>query len=92
MGATVTKPWEEKWRALPGSELVLPEGSIEFHPSGKPPREGITELAAEAPAMWRWIAKREFDADDPCCLDCGSGGEHEPDCEWLRIAKAIGYR
>lgn len=50
-------------------------------------------LAAEAPAMWRMIAKWQTAHHE--CLECGDGdgdNEHTEDCEFLRIAKAIGYR
>lgn len=62
--------------------------------------ESDASIVDEAPAMWRLLAAHEWGGrstgQDRMCLACGmlaiDGKLHAPDCEWLRIAKAIGYR
>lgn len=98
------KPWEETWRLdSPGGDdlpivLVGEDASDSglFGEDAWPVRASDVaraRLAAESPAMWRMIAKWQTAHHE--CLECGDGdgdNEHTEDCEFLRIAKAIGYR
>jgi hypothetical protein len=71
-------------------------------------REARARLAAAAPAMWRllsrieWAGANEEASSDSegsmhitvteCCPECRCSYSHAPDCEWLAIAKEVGYR
>lgn len=101
----MVKAWEETWTAARDS--ARSHHVIVLHGSGEivgtfgvgPGCEATAALAAEAPAMWRLLAESEITkgyegGDCVSCAECLVAGAktHAPDCEWLRIAKAIGYR
>lgn len=103
----MSKPWEETWCMHPTDPNRVSHDPSENWQDERAPHATFSgayflvrddpnaraRFAAEAPAMWRLVARmiRSVWQDD-CLQCCGSGTqEHKPCCEFARIAKAIGH-
>ena len=82
-------------------QAVMPAIFITVAPSPLCTRESQAErlhLAAQAPAMARLLLKLQWSGrdgrdNDAACPECGgweSIGDHEPDCELVKVLKAAG--